>query len=238
MKSSAPLSVTITNLSSKTSPISHFKSIATASFSNWPLAIIKDEGCNTIDEYVDKLIVDHENEEGLPFTFCALLDCDDNTKNVEEDDTTSTTTAAAAAAATTTTTTNTNTTTTTKGETNNDDNNHNSIVIGSITLTTIDIPARPELTPWLASLWVDPIHQNNSLSKKLITRLLQEASIFTYEDGGDQKYKEVYLYVKKSHEFGVTYYGRFGFQAVEEYLHNEAIVVIMKKDLIATTSGT
>ncbi|WP_208245881.1 GNAT family N-acetyltransferase (plasmid) [Rhizobium sp. T1473] len=51
-----------------------------------------------------------------------------------------------------------------------------SIPVGMITLGERDFEGRPDLSPWLKSLYVHPFHRNKRIASLLIERLVHEAS--------------------------------------------------------------
>jgi GNAT superfamily N-acetyltransferase len=49
-------------------------------------------------------------------------------------------------------------------------------VVGTASLDASDLPVRPNLTPWLASVFVDPEYRSKGIASQLVTRVEQEAS--------------------------------------------------------------
>ena len=47
---------------------------------------------------------------------------------------------------------------------------------GTVQLIACDSKARPDLTPWLAALYVDPPHRQKGIASRLVRRLVLEAS--------------------------------------------------------------
>ena len=47
---------------------------------------------------------------------------------------------------------------------------------GTVQLIACDSKARPDLTPWLAALYVDPSHREKGIGSRLVRRIVLEAS--------------------------------------------------------------
>jgi GNAT superfamily N-acetyltransferase len=46
---------------------------------------------------------------------------------------------------------------------------HNEVYLGSTLVIGNDLAARPNLTPWIAALWVEPSHRSKGIAAALIT---------------------------------------------------------------------
>jgi len=51
------------------------------------------------------------------------------------------------------------------------------ILTGTASLTEDDMEEHPELTPWLASVYVHPKHREKGIARTLIERVIEEASL-------------------------------------------------------------
>jgi predicted N-acetyltransferase YhbS len=93
-------------------------------------------------------------------------------------------------------------------------------LLGSATLVAADLPPRPELTPWLAQLFVEPTRRRDGVGAALVHAVLQRAR--------QCHYPCVYLYTSGTLP---RYYDRLGWRVVEtvSYRHRER--TIMRFDL-------
>ena len=57
----------------------------------------------------------------------------------------------------------------------------NGLPVGMVSLWASDSDNAPELTPWLASLYVHPFHRGKGVASKLVMRLESEAKKLDYE---------------------------------------------------------
>lgn len=75
--------------------------------------------------------------------------------------------------------------------------------VGSVCLIENDLAERPNLTPWLAALYVLPVYRKHGIGSQLVNRLIEH----TAEAGFDR----VYL----TADDHVDLYARLGFEVVE-----------------------
>jgi predicted N-acetyltransferase YhbS len=93
-------------------------------------------------------------------------------------------------------------------------------LLGSVSLLASDLPARPQLTPWLAQLFVEPTHRSAGLGAALVRAALEWA--------GCCGYPRVYLYTSGTLP---DYYGRLGWRVVERLDYLERPRTVMAYDL-------
>jgi GNAT superfamily N-acetyltransferase len=89
-------------------------------------------------------------------------------------------------------------------------------LLGSAALVASDLPPRPELTPWLAQLFVEPTRRRDGVGAALVRAVLRRAQ--------QCGYARVYLYTSGTLP---EYYRRLGWRAVERlaYLQRERTIM-------------
>ena len=89
-------------------------------------------------------------------------------------------------------------------------------LLGSANLLTSDLPVRPELTPWLAQLYVTPAGRGRGIGAALVQRTLSEAA--------GQGFDILYLYTSGTLP---EYYGQRGWTCREtlDYLGKKRTVM-------------
>jgi predicted N-acetyltransferase YhbS len=95
----------------------------------------------------------------------------------------------------------------------------NGRVIGSTSLLVADLKGWEHLTPWVASVFVDPAWRNRGIGRALINRAVDEARQLGVSD--------VYLFTASKQE----YYTRLGWQTLERSQFNGKEIVIMQRRL-------
>jgi predicted N-acetyltransferase YhbS len=93
-------------------------------------------------------------------------------------------------------------------------------LLGSVSLLACDLPARPELTPWLAQLFVEPTRRSVGLGAAFVRAALQRA--------GHCGHRRVDLYTSGTLP---DYYGRLGWRVVERLDYLERPRTVMVYDL-------
>ena len=92
------------------------------------------------------------------------------------------------------------------------------MLVGMTVLASRDLEPRPLLTPWIASVYVQPRHRGKGLAKRLMTCLEQEA----IKEG----FKTLWLYTEDT-----ALYSSQGWIYVETLMFNDVNIHIMKKDI-------
>ena len=90
---------------------------------------------------------------------------------------------------------------------------------GSAMLVAQDMDAHPELTPWLAGVYVKPQYRRHGVASALIARIAEEARAL----GAPQ----LYLYTDRSE----LIYARLGWSVLERRLYKGIGVSVMSKEL-------
>jgi len=90
---------------------------------------------------------------------------------------------------------------------------------GSAMLVAHDMESRPELTPWLAGLYVAPEYRHKGYGSTLIERIVQEAAAL--------KIKTLYLYTPDAEQ----YYSRLGWSLIERCQYRGANVSVMSRSI-------
>ena len=88
-------------------------------------------------------------------------------------------------------------------------------LLGSASLVEHDMDTRPELAPWLASVFVAPLHRRRGVGAKLVRRIMAEASRLNIS--------VLYLYTVHSERF----YAELGWTLQERTIYREQKVAIM-----------
>jgi GNAT superfamily N-acetyltransferase len=90
-------------------------------------------------------------------------------------------------------------------------------LLGSASLVASDLPLCPELTPWLAQLFVEPTRRRAGVGAALVSAIVERAR--------QCGHSRVYLYTSGTLP---EYYGRLGWQLVERlaYMERERTVMV------------
>jgi GNAT superfamily N-acetyltransferase len=91
-------------------------------------------------------------------------------------------------------------------------------LLGSACILADDMSSHPELTPWLASVYVNEIHRGKGIGSTLVKRVMQHAQ----ENG----VKRLYLYTPDQEQM----YARLGWQLYSREPYNGTPVTIMAID--------
>lgn len=91
-------------------------------------------------------------------------------------------------------------------------------LLGSACILADDMSSHPELTPWLASVYVNEIHRGKGIGSTLVKRVMQHAQ----ENG----VKRLYLYTPDQEQL----YARLGWQLYSREPYNGTPVTIMSID--------
>lgn len=95
----------------------------------------------------------------------------------------------------------------------------NGLPAGMISLWQEDCEERPDLMPWLASLYVHPDHRNKGIALALINRLEKEAKKLGYN--------QLFLVTGQA----AAYYKQRGWTEKEKLLSSNGLETIMSKPL-------
>ncbi len=93
------------------------------------------------------------------------------------------------------------------------------VVIGTGALKTDDLPLRPNLTPWLGGMFVDPSFRNRGVGGALVERLLLEARRL--------RMTRLYLWTPASESL----YARHGCATIERLEYCGYQIALMELDL-------
>ncbi|MBV7334960.1 GNAT family N-acetyltransferase [Chloroflexi bacterium TSY] len=87
--------------------------------------------------------------------------------------------------------------------------------LGSTSLVVSDLSTRPELTPWLASVFTAPEHRNRGIGSVLVQRVMDEARSLSVET--------LYLITPDKQNF----YARLGWTRIEEVEYRGEVDTLM-----------
>ncbi len=93
-------------------------------------------------------------------------------------------------------------------------------VVGTASLDASDLPVRPNLTPWLASVFVDPEHRSKGIASQLVARVEQEAR--------DRGVTRLHLHTTDRESF----YAERGWAVLERLVAWNLETVVMVKNLV------
>jgi GNAT superfamily N-acetyltransferase len=88
-------------------------------------------------------------------------------------------------------------------------------LLGSASILAQDMSSHPELSPWLASVYVDERHRGKGIGSALVRRIMQHAR--------DHKIARLYLYTPDQEQL----YARLGWQLLSREPYNGTPVTIM-----------
>lgn len=97
------------------------------------------------------------------------------------------------------------------------EDNHGTL-LGSASILADDMSSHPELTPWLASVYVDTPQRGKGIASMLVKRVMQHAQ--------DNGIKRLYLYTPDQEQL----YARLGWQLYSREPYNGTPVTIMSID--------
>lgn len=96
------------------------------------------------------------------------------------------------------------------------------VLLGSASLVEDDLETRPELTPWLASVFVAPEHRGRGVASALVRRVVEEAR--------DSEVSRLYLWTTDQERL----YARLGWRPVERMRFQDEDIVVMAIDPAAS----
>ena len=89
-------------------------------------------------------------------------------------------------------------------------------LLGGALLIDSDMKTRPELTPWLAGVYVKAEERGRGVASQLVNRIVEEARTLGVQT--------LYLYTDAAQSL----YARLGWEVVEELVYEDLPVTIMK----------
>jgi GNAT superfamily N-acetyltransferase len=101
----------------------------------------------------------------------------------------------------------------------------NNELLGSISLVVRDLPIRPDLEPWLTTLFVNPVYRGHGVSKALL-----DEGILCLRSLGKSR---AYVWLEKN----VAVYQKWGWQLTETIRYENKYAFVMKGDLRRLTDG-
>ncbi|WP_445178968.1 GNAT family N-acetyltransferase [Pseudomonas sp. McL0111] len=89
-------------------------------------------------------------------------------------------------------------------------------LLGGALLIGSDMKIRPQLTPWLAGVYVKAEQRGRGVASQLVKRIVDEAAALDV--------RELYLYTDAAQSL----YARLGWEVVEDLVYEELPVTVMK----------
>ncbi|MEB0227947.1 GNAT family N-acetyltransferase [Pseudomonas sp. 10S4] len=89
-------------------------------------------------------------------------------------------------------------------------------LLGGALLLAHDLDSRPQLTPWLAGVYVKPEHRGRGIPSQLVTRIVEEAA--------QVGVPELYLCTPNAQAL----YAKLGWEEIEE-VDDNGLVTVMKR---------
>ncbi|MFJ2713941.1 GNAT family N-acetyltransferase [Pseudomonas sp. NPDC087346] len=89
-------------------------------------------------------------------------------------------------------------------------------LLGGALLIDSDMKIRPQLTPWLAGVYVKAEQRGRGVASQLVKRIVDEAAALDV--------RELYLYTDAAQSL----YARLGWEVVEDLVYEELPVTVMK----------
>ena len=99
-------------------------------------------------------------------------------------------------------------------------------LLGSAMLLAQDMDSYPQLTPWLAGVFVKPEYRHRGIGSALVKRIEDEARSLSVSS--------LFLYTPQTESL----YARLGWSAIERCRHRNTNVVVMSKELNGKRSAT
>jgi len=98
-------------------------------------------------------------------------------------------------------------------------------LMGSAAITENDMETHPELTPWLASVFVAPQYRDRGVGSLLVTHVMNLA-----KQAGMQR---LYLFTPDR----VSFYERLGWQSLKQETYREQQVTVMSVGLVNSSAN-
>jgi predicted N-acetyltransferase YhbS len=93
--------------------------------------------------------------------------------------------------------------------------------VGTVSLIESNMDTRPDLTPWLAALYVLPQYRRQGIGRALVRRCEYEAS--------EAGFSRLYLYARRARQW--TYYRRLGWIDLSKEQYEGESILIMRREL-------
>ncbi|MCX2900615.1 GNAT family N-acetyltransferase [Pseudomonas mandelii] len=93
-------------------------------------------------------------------------------------------------------------------------------LLGGALLIDSDLDSRPELTPWLAGVYVKAEHRGRGVASALVNRIVEEAAALGIA--------ELYLYTDSAQSL----YARLGWEVVGDTVDDEGLEITVMKRLV------
>ena len=93
-------------------------------------------------------------------------------------------------------------------------------VVGTAALVESDMDSHPELSPWLASVYVNPDYRKQGVGATLVKRVVSEASALGFSP--------LYLFTPDQ----ATFYQSLGWEFIAQELYRGSAATLMKSDPI------
>ena len=93
-------------------------------------------------------------------------------------------------------------------------------LLGGALLIDSDMDARPQLTPWLAGVYVKAEQRGRGIASQLVNRIVEEAAALGLP--------QLYLYTDAAQSL----YARLGWEVVEDMIYEGLPVTVMKRSII------
>ena len=90
--------------------------------------------------------------------------------------------------------------------------------IGTASVITSDIEERPQYSPWIAAVWVDPQYRMREIGSELVSRAASDAFALHF--------RRVYLCAEKERR---RFYTRQGWHPIEEDVGERKLTVFVKQ---------
>ena len=97
--------------------------------------------------------------------------------------------------------------------------------MGMASIDPYDMITRPDLSPWLAAVYVAPEFRHNGIGSKLVRAVMQEAVVLGLD--------RIYLFTPNK----INFYNRLGWQFFEHAVYRGEEVVIMQHQVNHTNPG-
>ena len=94
----------------------------------------------------------------------------------------------------------------------------NSAFIGTASVIAADLEERPQYSPWVAAVWVDPQYRMREIGSALVARAVEETFALNF--------RRVYLCAEKERR---RFYVRQGWNPIEEDVGERKLTVFVKQ---------